>query len=69
MVVPLVGAATVDRVDPRLNPELTIDGTTYVLATQQIAAIRVASLGRVVANVEEQADRITRALDMLFQGF
>ena len=68
-VVPLVDAATIDRVHPRLNPELTIEGTTYVLATQQIAAVRASSLGTPHANVEDQSDRITRALDMLFQGF
>jgi len=53
----------------RLNPRFDIDGDAYVMATQRIAAVPLADIGPVVANLACRADDITAALDFLFQGF
>ena len=51
-----------------LNPMIEVSGTPYVLATRLIASVRRSALRR-VENVSPQADKITRALDVLTQGF
>jgi toxin CcdB len=50
-----------------LNPRIDHDGTSYVLATRLIAAVRRAAL-RCVGDVNSQADKITRAVDVLMAG-
>ncbi len=50
-----------------LNPTIRIGGEQFVLATRLISAVRRASLHR-TGNVAEQADEITRAVDILMAG-
>lgn len=50
-----------------LNPELSLDGQRWVLATRLIAAVRRTSLRR-VGSVADQGDRINRAVDVLMSG-
>lgn len=50
-----------------LNPELSLDGQHWVLATRLIAAVRRTSLRR-VGSVADQADPIHRAVDVLMAG-
>jgi toxin CcdB len=50
-----------------LNPELSLDGQHWVLATRLIAAVRRTSLRR-VGSVADQADPINRAVDVLMSG-
>ena len=50
-----------------LNPEIQHTDTSLVLATRLITAVRRSSLRR-VGNVSEQADQITRAVDVLMAG-
>lgn len=69
VVAPLIPA---DRAPPParvLNPVLTIDGHDHVLLTQAMAAVPVSALGREVASLAEAHEDITRAVDMVFQGF
>ena len=64
VVIPLIaGYPAVDR----LNPEISHDGRSYVLATRLIAAVRRSAL-RHVGTAQPQADEITRAIDILLSG-
>ena len=58
---------TVNNVD--LRDGFSFQGRDHVLLTQSMAAVPVAVLGREVASLADQSDEITRALDMVFQGF
>jgi toxin CcdB len=53
----------------RLNPLMQIDGETYFLRTQELAAITTRSLKNPVANLSIQREEILAALDFLFTGF
>ena len=50
-----------------LNPQITFAGTTQILATRLIAAVRRANLRR-VGSVADQGDRVLRAVDVLMAG-
>lgn len=50
-----------------LNPELTHDGQSLILATRLIASVRRAPLQR-TGNIADQGDLITRAVDVLMSG-
>jgi toxin CcdB len=51
-----------------LNPMILHEGRRLVLATRLITSVRRASLRR-TGSVADQADRITRAIDVLMEGF
>jgi toxin CcdB len=69
LVAPLVPMAKSAPPARHLNPILTLPNGQYVLLIQSIAAIRVSALGRVIADVSTERDAITRAVDMVFNGF
>lgn len=69
VVIPLVPEEKAKRSAERLNPRFRIDGTTYVMMTEFLAAVPVAKLGIYVTNLSQHADEITAATDFLFQGF
>ena len=50
-----------------LNPTIELEGVAYVLATRLIASVRRAALHR-VGSAAPQADKITRAVDVLMAG-
>jgi toxin CcdB len=52
----------------RIHPAVEIDGTGYVILSERLAAVRSATLGRVIGNGAESRYEITAALDMLFTG-
>ena len=64
VVIPLLADYPVVK---NLNPELSLDGRHWVLATRLIAAVRRTSLRR-VGSVADQADPINRAVDVLMAG-
>ena len=45
-----------------------IDGKSFILQTDRMAAVPKAELGELVGNVENHRDEIARALDLLFFG-
>lgn len=53
----------------RLNPDLRIFGSDYVMMTQFIAAMPVSVHKAPIGTLAEQFDQITAALDMLFHGY
>ena len=68
-VVPLIRIASAPKAARRLNPIFEVDGERVMMATQFISAVALAELGKSEANLGEQSEEITAALDMLFQGF
>ncbi len=69
VVVPLLPAETTPPPISRLHPVFEIDGRRYVMATPLLAAIPGSEIGERLANFDRHHERITAALDMLFQGF
>jgi toxin CcdB len=52
----------------RLNPRIDLDGRELFLATRLITSVQRSSLRR-TGSVADQADRITRAIEVLMEGF
>jgi toxin CcdB len=69
VVAPLYPVTTMSWSMGRLNPRFQIEGVSYVMATQRLAAMETKQLGAFVADLSAHADEITAATDFLFQGF
>ena len=69
VVVPLMPRDAAPTPARRLNPVLNVDGQERVLVPQFLAAVQRSALTGPVANVADDRDAITAALDMVFQGF
>lgn len=69
VVAPLVPREEIGSHVSRLNPVFTINGESFVMLTQHMAAIPATELGDVVRNLGKYRDDITAATDFLFQGF
>lgn len=71
VVVPLIPCAQADdEKTDRLKPVLAIDGADYLLMTTELGPVNRSSLGDPITNIEDlHRQRITAALDFLFQGF
>jgi toxin CcdB len=66
VVVPLVKASSVGQVpNPRFNPTFKIANTLVVLHPLEIVSVALADLGKPVASLAKEADRIIGALDDL----
>lgn len=69
VVAPLV---PVDQGPPparHLNPVIALEDGQFVLIVQSMAAVRASVLGPAVSDLSDHQDEITRAVDMVFQGF
>lgn len=69
IVAPLIAENDFDGAAKGLNPVVTLDGERFVILTHFMAAVPVSSLGKPKARLSDHADEITRALDLLFQGY
>ena len=69
VVVPLMPRDVAPVQARFLNPEFTISDETLIMVTQYIGAVPRSILSRKIGNITAQSDQITRATDMLFQGF
>lgn len=69
LVAPLVPLVQVPLPAKHLNPVFSLADGQYVLLIQSMAAVRATDLGAAVADLSGERDAITRALDMVFQGF
>jgi toxin CcdB len=65
VVAPLYPLAAKDKPILRLNPVVEIEGQLFLLAIQEMAALRVKSLGAKVASLEARRDEIVAAIDFL----
>ena len=69
VVVPLLPLSDAPSPAERLNPVFEIDGGSFVMATQFLAAVPASLMASPIANASKRSNEITNALDMLFQGF
>ena len=66
VVVPLVRASVVGKIaDPRFNPTFKIANALLVLHPLEIVSVALEDLGKPVASLAKDADRIIGALDDL----
>ena len=68
MVVPLLPASTLPPIRD-LNPLLEVEGERLAMMTHYMSAMASRDLGRARGSLADQADEITRALDILLTGF
>ena len=52
-----------------LNPGFDIEGERHYLMTQFMASVPAATLRSPVTSLSDRSDDVTRALDMIFQGY
>ncbi len=69
VVAPLVPLDQSPPPAKHLNPVITLDGDQFVLIIQSMAAVRASLLGPAMNDLSHRRDEITRAVDMVFQGF
>lgn len=67
LVAPLTESSSA-LASTRLHPTIDVGGRRYVVFIEELAAIRRAALGRVVASAEAERYAIVAALDLLFTG-
>ncbi len=69
VVVPLLPKSKAPKPATRLNPVFDINGKPMVMVTQFLAAVPVGVLKSQIANLNDEFEQITVAIDMLMQGF
>lgn len=69
VVAPLVPVDHGPQPAKHLNPVILLEDKEYLLIVQSMAAVRASALGPAVGDLSEHQDVITRAVDMVFQGF
>jgi toxin CcdB len=69
VVVPLVIEQTFGARIPFLHPLLEVDGSSVVLAVNELVAVETSLLGGVIANLSRDASTIVSALDYLISGY
>jgi toxin CcdB len=69
IVIPLIPVGDVPRSEPRLHPVFEIKETQVMLVTHQLSAVPKSILDAAAADLSDEADRITAAVDFLMQGF
>ena len=69
LVIPLIPAPLAESFQlTKLNPDVTVEGKTFALMTQDMASISRTQLTHVVDDLSHDRDRITAAIDLLFFG-
>jgi toxin CcdB len=58
-----------DTFADRLNPQVEVDGVSFVLIAQEVVTVRKAALGPARTSLAGDRDKIIAALDVLFTGF
>jgi toxin CcdB len=69
VVVPLIAVSAMGKAANHLNPQFTINRTSVVMSTAELAGVNVHILGRNVCSLKEMRNEIIAALDFLFTGF
>lgn len=54
---------------PGLTPQVRIEGKTWVVRVQELAAVTGAELQDRVGSLQDERDALKRALDILIDGF
>ena len=69
IVVPLLPIGRSLEAARQLNPTFEVDGRPLRMFTQLVAAIPKSEIGAFKASLAQDADAITRALDIALRGF
>lgn len=70
LVIPMAAKSQfLDKPIQNLNPIVNINGVEYLVLTQQIAAIKMESLGRALGECKNERHAIVGAIDFLVTGF
>ena len=69
VVAPVVPLSDFRSPAKDLNPVVEIEGEPFVIQTHFLAATPVAALGKPVGRCDVPPEAVTRALDLLFQGY
>lgn len=69
LVIPLVPSGIAPTPMKVLNPIFQIEDATYLMLTQQMAAVSIQILKKPALNVNGRRDEIVAAIDLLLQGF
>ncbi len=69
IMVPLLPLDVAPKPDRTLNPLFELDGETYSMVTQFMAAMPVSVLKGKLFSVENRRNEIVAAIDLLLQGF
>ena len=69
LVIPLVPAGIAPAPIKVLNPIFQIEDATYLVLTQQMAAVSAQMLKKPVLNANSRRDEVVAAIDLLLQGF
>ena len=69
VVVPLLPQSSAPKPATRLNPIFDFEDQPVVMVTQFMAAVPTGILKISVGKLDEEFEKITVAIDMLFQGF
>ena len=69
LVVPLMPRDQAPDPARYLNPIFQIDDSELVMVTQFMATVPAKILRRRIGSLRDSSDQITRAIDMLLQGF
>lgn len=69
MVIPLLPLDTAPKPARTLNPVFVIDGASFSMVTQYMAAIPVKMLPPATLNAANRHDEIIAAIDLLLLGF
>ena len=69
VVAPLIPTKDVPAYAKTLNPVFEIEGESFVMATQGMAAVPLAILKQPVTSLAQHHAEIVAAIDLLFQGF
>lgn len=68
IVVPLLPREDAPAPVRQLNPEVVLDGQTYVLATQYLSAVRLSELSPAIGSLKPLEHRVSLSLDLLLHG-
>lgn len=69
LVIPLVPSGIAPTPMKVLNLIFQIQDATYVMLTQQMAAVSVQMLKKPVLNANGRRDEVVAAIDLMLQGF
>lgn len=67
VVAPLISPRTV-KLFEKLLPLVVVDGTQYVVAIPDMAAIPIGEIGVPVVNLETSRDKLLASIDLVFTG-
>ena len=66
--MPLLPTSSAPKPAIRLNPTFDFEGQQVVMVTQLMATVPRGLLKISVGNLDEEFEKVTSAIDMLFQG-